>query len=515
MCDTLDMYGSPDPNSAYSLSGVVSIAVSSPYSIFEGRKTARLLLQSLSITFEGQSEIYTPNTGYSSVRLCSITRELAPEEPVELSNEGHEDDELPCKWDVVFNLATPGWLPASTYMGIEDIGIRYGLYATAKFINLETEQPTTFSLASLCTPFRSRIRSAESSRPITVRRFVLPPHIEQPEPTFINYLVKSRTASRDDAKAGIPAEILSKIQVLASVPETVSTEETIMPVTIRLRTKDLESVECKRLQVTEIGIDMIQQERCRHRPSSSYLARYPLPPREMQPPNLPLRDPHPMSNIYDVGLYVTKEHSESVCRSFTLLPAGESGKYKLADNNYAFANDADQGSNPTWFTMETRVPFCHVSRAKNDIEVEEWAGPAVIRPSSSSPLFSISHEISLSLTFTYDMPGSTEKAKERLNFAVPVCFGQYLPSSASIPGSPQVEGRNGRSASSLTLPPYSQLYDSNGERKIDYSIPLPRYTPKEEHAANTGDLALETSTSSGDKAESQLPIGEDVPLLAL
>jgi hypothetical protein len=83
-------------SSAYSLSGHISLSVTSPYSFFEARKTARLLLQSVSLTFEGQSEIFTPSTGYSSVRLCSITRELAPSTPIELSNEGHEEDVDPC-----------------------------------------------------------------------------------------------------------------------------------------------------------------------------------------------------------------------------------------------------------------------------------------------------------------------------------------------------------------------------------------------------------------------------------
>jgi len=85
------------PSSAYSLSGHISLSVTSPYSFFEARKTARLLLQSLSLTFEGQSEIFNSSTGYSSLRLCSITRELAPSDPIELSNEGHEEDADPCR----------------------------------------------------------------------------------------------------------------------------------------------------------------------------------------------------------------------------------------------------------------------------------------------------------------------------------------------------------------------------------------------------------------------------------
>ena len=74
-------------SAAYSLSGHVSISVSSSHSLFNHRSTVRLLLHSLSLTFEGQSEIYTPCTGYSSLRLCSVTREFAPSKPTELSSE--------------------------------------------------------------------------------------------------------------------------------------------------------------------------------------------------------------------------------------------------------------------------------------------------------------------------------------------------------------------------------------------------------------------------------------------
>ena len=101
---TLDMYGESDSkyglftldliflthalsSSAYSLSGHVSISISSSHSLFKHRSAVRLLLQSLSLTFEGQSEVYTPSIGYSSLRLCSVTRELGPSKPTELSSE--------------------------------------------------------------------------------------------------------------------------------------------------------------------------------------------------------------------------------------------------------------------------------------------------------------------------------------------------------------------------------------------------------------------------------------------
>ncbi|KAF5315979.1 hypothetical protein D9611_004865 [Ephemerocybe angulata] len=503
----LDMYGEPDATSAYSLAGVVTIAVSSPYSLFERRRTARLLLQSLSITFEGQSEVFTQATGYTGLRLCSVTKELVPSDPIEFTNEGHEEDAEPCKWDVLFNLPIPGWLPSSTTLGMDEIGIRYGLYATAKFVNLDLEQnPSSWSFATLCAPFRSRVRSVESSKNITVRRYVLPPHVDRPT-SAINYLVNSQSSSeKDSPKKRIPSEVLSKIQVLASVPESVDIEDCFIPITVRLRTKDLDGVECKRLQVTDIGINIIQQERCRYRPSSTFLNRHPLPPREQQPPNLPLRDPHPISSIYESGLYFNKDHSESVCRTFSLLPEKESGKYKLADNNYAFATDAEQGDSPTWYTMETRIPFVQMSSATVDSIAEEW-GAAYIRPSSSSPLFSVAHDVTISLTFSYDLPDSDERARERLNFNIPLSFGKYLqPSSTETalkPADSTTMAALGESpvrappssTSFSNLPSYSQLYDQNGDRRIDMSIPLPRYTPQDD-GSTPEDGALETSVSS-------------------
>ena len=151
-------------------------------------------------------------------------------------------------------------------MGTDEIGISYGLYATAKFINLDIEQsPSAWSFATLCTPFRSRVRSAYTSKTIALRRYVLPPHVDQSS-SSINYLVNSHFSAEkaDSSKKRIPTEVLSKIQVLSSVPEFVDVKDNSIPITVRLRTKGLESDECKRLQVTEIGINIIQQERCRY-----------------------------------------------------------------------------------------------------------------------------------------------------------------------------------------------------------------------------------------------------------
>lgn len=114
--DRLHMYGEPNAayvltvsvlssthrvsSSAYSLSGHISISISPSTSFLNRRRTAHYLLQSLSLTFDGQTEIFSPIIGYSAVRLCSATRELiASEDPLELTNEGQEDFEGKCTSD--------------------------------------------------------------------------------------------------------------------------------------------------------------------------------------------------------------------------------------------------------------------------------------------------------------------------------------------------------------------------------------------------------------------------------
>ena len=89
--------------------------------------------------------------------------------------------------------------------------------------------------------------------------------MNRPTTPIVNYLVNSHSPSEkaEGSKKRIPADVLSKIQVLTSVPEDVDVEGTSVPITVRLRTKDLATAECKRLQITEVGINILQQERWR------------------------------------------------------------------------------------------------------------------------------------------------------------------------------------------------------------------------------------------------------------
>ena len=167
-------------------------------------------------------------------------------------------------WNVIFNLPIPGWLPPTSMQGVEDIGIRYSLYATAKFIILDEDQ-TPWSFRPFCTPFRPQVKSAHAQAEIQLRRFISAPRVNTLVPKVINYLVDwhDLISTSVASKPRIPVQVLNKIQVLASVPEYIDVEGRTLPLTLRLRTKDLCEEDCKRLQVTEVIIDIQQREKCR------------------------------------------------------------------------------------------------------------------------------------------------------------------------------------------------------------------------------------------------------------
>ncbi|KAJ7172248.1 hypothetical protein C8R46DRAFT_894584 [Mycena filopes] len=483
LAHSLDMYGQPHSSSAFSLSGHVSIALSSPYSVFERRRPARILLQSVLLTFDGQTEVITEHLGYSPLRLYSKTVELAPSQPLELTNEDAEDTEEPCRWNIVFDLPIPGWLPASHEFSAAGVGAstQYFLHAVVKFLVIDEQRATPWSFSTLCSPFRSRAQSIQTRKTITLRRFVEPPTDEPTPVEPVNYLLSGPKLSKG---APIPAEILSKIQVLASVPKHVDVCDSHLPFTLRLRTKGLEDEHCKRLQVTEFRVELAQEETFRRMTDASvYRTQYPLlPSADCQPPIKPLLKAHHMCDMYKLGLFLTPSASTSsaTCSS-TLLPGGETGIYHLTGDRAIFAQDVGNET-ATWYTMETTIPFVH------DLEAQEGSpASSNLRPSVTSPIYGVSHSLKLSVRCEYQMPDGGELAVAELSFAVPLTFGRIAPplpprdilpalytamrlTDGTYPSMPEL-------LPCANLPAYSQLFDSRGNRKVD-ATPLPLYTPR-------------------------------------
>jgi len=225
----------------------------------------------------------------------------------------------------------------------------------------------------------------------------------------------------------------------------------------------------------------------RTRPSQSYKHRFPLPSLEQQPPRKPLLDPASIASIYDVGFFHVVNYADYQSRSF-VLASHQSDQFR-SDKSAAliFANNPNvnqSGERSSWFTLESKLPF--IKKAAID---DDWDITTALRPSASTPLFVVHHELTVNITCSYTFPDTGEVSVEKLNFTVTPSFGHTAPPppSPNLPPSisPDGEVRNGSvpnlpavGAYAPVLPIYSQLYDTNGNIKIDYSVPLPLYTPE-------------------------------------
>lgn len=232
----------------------------------------------------------------------------------------------------------------------------------------------------------------------------------------------------------------------------------------------------------------------RTKPSNAYLARFSLPPESSQPPNQPLLISHPLHTLFVVGMLGTYvERRAAIERSFSLLPKGESGAYQLAGDGYIFTPDRDlqpedDRSGPSWYAID---PTVHVSSrgsmaSDKGETLRDWAGDCVFRETGLSPLFTTRHEVRVTLFCTYDIEGDpSNRVAARLRFTVPILFSRVSKRPPIPELTPTLSPRSNSSCSisttsslspyyARTLPAYSQLFEPNGDRKIDYS--LPRYS---------------------------------------
>ncbi len=244
--------------SAYSLSGHISLSLTCSSSLFERRRAIRILLRSLVIVFEGQAELVTQEATYSAIRLCTISKELVSKTTIELSNEGHEDGEGPSVWHIMFDLPIPGWLPASDLYGDCRQGIsgtQYNLYASARFSNVDSLSPSWVS--ALCPPFfpRNNVLHAES-RKIMLKRFVFPAQ----KPAYYSVSLTAGGLSPEDNPHPVPADIISKVELLSSIPDGISLDQEKFPFSLSMRTSSLSESQAAKLRVTQFSLELRQTD---------------------------------------------------------------------------------------------------------------------------------------------------------------------------------------------------------------------------------------------------------------
>lgn len=217
------------------------------------------------VTFEGHSELVSEEMGYSSLRLCSVSQELVPEDSIELNDDEIHDMTQTSTWSLVFNLTVPGWLPESSAFGERDGGTKYALHAVA-MIHASDAPSSRAWLSSLCLPFQPQTRIVKAE-PVVVplRRHTAPsPYASTSSTPFpISHYEVSAQPSEIRQDSRFPKDVLSKIRVQMSIPECVSVEDDRIHFSVRLRTKGLPERECKRLRVSDFDIDVEQSEKYR------------------------------------------------------------------------------------------------------------------------------------------------------------------------------------------------------------------------------------------------------------
>ena len=157
-------------------------------------------------------------------------------------------------WNVVFDLPIPGWLPQSTTFGAEDFGIRYSLFIDATFSYIDDNESASWSLATLCAPFLSSVRSTSAEKRIVLERLIS-------SPEHSSNLIRTVSSGVPESDgSNIPVDVLSKIQIFASLPHHVNMMNHNFPLTIRMRAKDLQVSQCRRLRLTAVAVNIVQHE---------------------------------------------------------------------------------------------------------------------------------------------------------------------------------------------------------------------------------------------------------------
>ena len=181
-----------------------------------------------------------------------------------------------------------------------------------------------------------------------------------------------------------------------------------------------------------------------------------------------------------------------------------------------------------WFTVESQVPFTHspsLSRYRYPHKKEdplEWMGTPRLRATSQGPFFGVRHALRAIVTLSYGAPadGEPNPPKSFLAFTLPLSFVRFRCAARSCSptplSTPELSPSSGAQALPTTmvpsqpydmaeLPAYSQLFYSNGDARLDDSIPLPLYTPPAVSFPPSGDVSEEGYSSSEDSCLLQSP----------
>jgi len=428
----------------------------------------------------------------------------------------------------VFNVPIPGWLPATAAFGDDKTpqpsGIAYALHATAKFHEVEDA-----SSSRLLGNIRSAVKPSQKSKavvaekvPICVTRYITPPargYDEEGSAGGIPVHTLSIDSLPDPRFSKVPEAVFRSLKMVAVVPQFVSAKDETVTVGIRMKCEDAHMR--KRVRILGFTGDVVQMEKYRsvlplpsptrylhfsssHTPLPNYTATFPIPPPSQQPPNRPLKSPHPANTLRDMGLMrLSSTARPEVRREYNLTPP---------ESTRIFRPNGQEG-----------IPL-HEYNIRMDIEIPvakvmfDNRGKNIRKMSGAGPQLAVKHEVRVNVEVGYE--GSRMKASDSVEVVLPIEFVNIAspPPSASsyyshhphIPRSmpiqrqqparpasrtPSLSSSGGSSSSHFSaphtpyrdpaprpLPAYSQLYYENGDRRDELMGTLPVYKEDEDPA---------------------------------
>ncbi|KAH9981127.1 hypothetical protein BGW80DRAFT_1247905 [Lactifluus volemus] len=330
-------------------------------------------------------------------------------------------------------------------------GTQYNLYATMKYANLN--------------------------------RFAFPQSATSYGPAVYSVRATGQEVRSENQRPPIPEDIISKIEMLASVPECVSVDGERFPFSLSVRTPSLSDDQASKLRVSHLSLHLLQIDQYSSA-LSEYATRYPIPRQKEQPPHKALRSPHPVAGFYDVGL-LGSPFQFTFDDVHSLLPPGFNYIDVPLEKGEHASKCAEGLRQAPWLTVEVNVPYAQTLPKGKD-ENFEWTGIPHLRTTSQGPLFGVRHSIRVVATFVYDAGDSEPAATSRSPLVslstLPPVFVRFF----FFLRRPRHYAHDAP-YHTPELPPYSQLFYPNGDAKYDDSIPLPLYTASPASSSSTLD----------------------------
>ena len=441
-------------SSAYSLSGHVEVKLTPPTSLLYDPPATeeRFQLESLVLTFEGQSELLTPETGYAACRLVEFSQELIQNGPIEIGHYWDENLRDPQRWLITFNLPVPGWLPptcSTTFGGVlhEEPEVSYRL--TAKATYRDMRPGSSKSLRSIVSGTQTATSPAAT---VKLNRFTLPPsphNLTTSEFSKFPFHSVEYSGSVKGSSSQVPTDVLSKLRLLAYLPEHIPMDSETFPLYLRLRPEGLTADERKRLRLPKFSITATQTEVSRyvsvtvlvldeHRltcafvsraaMSSKYAAKWPVPPPSEQPPKKALRTRRSDLREFECGLLLSGPPRPIASSTYSILPRDFPSHFNLhdAEDNAGGFTDAAFDEPGTCVQMRLDVPFRDVLVDEKHLEHYDDSALPKLRPTERGPILTVGHTLDIALMCTYDLSedegADPDLATDELRLTLPLSF---------------------------------------------------------------------------------------------